>query len=277
MTEVLVTGAAGKTGRAVTKALVCRGARVRCAVRPGSSTPIHEDAAARRVPVDLATGEGLGVALAGVDAVYVIAPNVNAREVEMVRHIADAAVAAGIPRVVYHSVMHPDDTAMPHHLRKHEAEKLLREKPFGLTILRPAAYHQNLRPAALAGEIAVPYSLDVPFTNVDLDDIAQVAATAVLTRELDHAAYDLAGPQELSVRELAAIAADVLGRPVRATQISREEWLAGPGAALAPQPRADLLAMFTAYDREGFAGDSTILPRLLGGAPSTWENVLSVA
>ena len=79
------------------------------------------------MPVDLATGEGLGVALAGVEAVYVIAPNVNAREVEMVRHIADAAVAVGIPRVVYHSVMHPDDTAMPHHLRKHEAEKLLRE------------------------------------------------------------------------------------------------------------------------------------------------------
>ena len=44
-------------------------------------------------------------------------------------------------------------------------------------MLRPAAYHQNLVDAAHAGRLPVPYSLDAPFTNVDLDDVAEVAAT----------------------------------------------------------------------------------------------------
>ena len=76
----------------------------------------------------------------------------------------------GLERLVFHSVLHPDDARMPHHLRKAEAEAVLREA-LGerLTVLRPAAYHQNLVAQARSGMLAVPYSLDAPFTNVDLD------------------------------------------------------------------------------------------------------------
>ena len=88
--------------------------------------------------------------------------------------VADAAAAAGPARLVFHSVLRPDDARMPHHLRKAEAEALLREA-LGerLTVLRPAAYHQNLLGQARSGMLAVPYSLDAPFTNVDLDDVAR--------------------------------------------------------------------------------------------------------
>lgn len=273
--EVLVIGAAGKTGRAVTRALVARGVRVRAAVRPGSTSPVYAAELARAVPVDLATGLGLAEAAAGVDAVHHLAPNVHPDEVGMAVRVADAAVAQGVSRFVFHSVLHPDDASMPHHLRKGEAEEVIRARLERATILRPAAYLQNLETAARSGRIEVPYSLDTPFTNVDLEDVAEVAAAVLTEKGHEGATYDLAGPERMSVRDLAAVAAEVLGHPVVAQANSLDDWIAGPGAVLSEQARDDLAAMFRAYDRTGLVGDPATLSSLLGREPRAWRDLLT--
>jgi hypothetical protein len=79
----------------------------------------------------------------------------------------------------------------------------------------------------------------------------------------------------LSVRDLARVATDVLGRPIQAVRVEPAEWVAGPGAALSAQARDDLLAMFASYDRGGLVGDSSTLRRLLGREPQTWAEVLA--
>ena len=58
--------------------------------------------------------------------------------------------------------------------------------------------------------LTVPYSLDAPFTNVDLDDVAEVAADALLGA---HAGLtlDLAGPEVLTVRQMTEEAAAAAG------------------------------------------------------------------
>jgi uncharacterized protein YbjT (DUF2867 family) len=170
--------------------------------------------------------------------------------------------------------MHPNDASMPHHLRKAEAEKVVRAHLPGATVLRPAAYHQNLVGAALAGRLAVPYSLDSPFTNVDLADVAEVAATVLTRPGHEGVTYDLAGPEVLSVRDQAVVAADVLGHPVEAVRVELSGWVAGPGASLTPQARDDLLAMFASYDRGGLVGDASTLRRLLGRDPRSWAETL---
>jgi uncharacterized protein YbjT (DUF2867 family) len=270
---VLVVGSTGKTGRAVAAALVARGVPVRAAVRPGRER--DAPAGTEPVAVDLATGAGLEAALRGASAVYHLAPNMHPDEVGMARRVAAAAVATGLPRLVFHSVLHPDDARMPHHLRKAEAERALRDA-LGerVTVLRPAAYHQNLVGQAVAGMLAVPYSLDAPFTNVDLHDVAEVAADALLGRHTG-LTLDLAGPEVLTTRELAEAAANALGRPVSDMHVTREEWAAGPGAALGERARDDLLAMFAAYDDGGLVGDPTVLPGLLGRPATTWVTCLS--
>ena len=270
---VLVVGATGKTGRAVCTALVAAGVPVRAAVRAG-----REPAAptgTTPVVVDLATGQGLTAALEGARAAYHLAPNMHPDEVGIAERVATAAVDVGLERLVFHSVLHPEDARMPHHLRKAEAEAVLRDA-LGqrLTVLRPAAYHQNLVQQALSGMLAVPYSLDAPFTNVDLADVAEVAADALLGA---HAGLtlDLAGPEVLSTRQLAAQAAAVLGRGVGDRPMSVQEWRSGPGAGLSDQALDDLSAMFVAYDVSGLTGDPTVLPRLLGRPATTWVNRLS--
>lgn len=275
MTTVLVIGATGKTGRAVTRALASHEVDVRAAVRSTEAGKRAYAAGARSISVvDLESGVGLDEALAGVDAVYHLAPNVHPDEVGIAERVAAAAERAGLSRFVFHSVLHPDEASMPHHLRKAEAEGVIRDHLPGVTVLRPAAYHQNLVDAAVSGRLTVPYSLDAPFTNVDLADVAEVAVTVLTRIGHEGLTYDLAGPEVLSVRDLARVATDVLSRPVQAIRVDVAGWVAGPGATLSAQARDDLVAMFASYDRGGLVGDPSTLRRLLGHEPGTWAQVL---
>ena len=209
---------------------------------------------------------------------YHLAPNVHPDEVGIAARVADTAAAADLPRLVFHSVLRPDDARMPHHLRKAEAEALLREA-LGerLTVLRPAAYHQNLLGQARSGMLAVPYGLDAPFTNVDLDDVAQVAADALLGAHTG-LTLDLAGPEVLTTRQMTEQAAAALDRPVNSMRISLAQWRTGPGAALSDQASNDLEAMFAAYDEGGLVGDPAPLAAALRRPPTTWaEKVLDPA
>ncbi|QKE85658.1 NmrA family NAD(P)-binding protein [Arthrobacter sp. NEB 688] len=273
---VLVVGSAGKTGRAVCAALLARGAQVRAAVRPGreASAP----AGTEPVGVDLADGHGLRPALDGCSAAYHLAPNVHPDEVGMAQRVAAAARGVGLPHLVFHSVLHPDDARMPHHLHKLAAEEVLREAhPGTLVVLRPSAYHENLLPQVLDGAVALPYSADTPFTTVALADVAEAAATVLLDPARDGEVHDLVGPEVLTTREMVAQAERVLGRPVGLTVSSPAAWAAGPGADLPTAAREALTAMFAAYDEDGLVGDPADLTALLGRRPTSWSDTLRAA
>lgn len=265
---VLVLGVTGKTGAAVAAALLALGIPVRGTSRSG-------EAAAGRVPpgvdlvrLDPATGAGLDEALAGVRAVHHSAPNLYPDEVAMLSRTIAAARRAGVTRVVFHSVMHPYAPAMAHHLRKAEAENLLRTSGLDWTILQPAAYHQNLLGGLAEGRLAWPYCLERSFSNVDLRDVAQVSAQVLVGDGHVHATYELAGPEELDAHIMAAQATEVLGIEVRAER-------SDPPASDDLRAASELLAMFAYYDAHGFVGSPHSLTHLLGRPPTTWAQCLA--
>src|SRR3954447_20419167 len=149
MTRVAVVGGHGKTGRAVTAAL--------------------PDA----IPLGRADWDDLPGALAGCDTAYLIAPNLHPDEPTYVGDALAALTAAGVERVVYHSVASPYVPAMPHHVGKAVSEDLVRRSGLGWTVLQPGAYLQNLD---LTGPVELPYSPDVPFGFLDLADLGRAAA-----------------------------------------------------------------------------------------------------
>src|ERR1700737_772649 len=116
---ILMTGAGGKTGKAVIKALIAGGTTVRAFVR----SPTH-DAGLKAMGVrDVVVGDmddphALSQALRGADAVYHICPNVSPHEIAFGKAMIDAATSAGVQRFVFHSVLHPQIEAMPHHWNK---------------------------------------------------------------------------------------------------------------------------------------------------------------
>lgn len=269
---VAVLGATGKTGRAVAAAVLRSGAGVRGISRRPQQA---EGGGIDWQRADLLTGDGLASALTGAEAAYLIVPNVHPDEVEMVTQAARAASQAGVDRVVYHSVADPDDARMAHHLRKGEAERVLRQLRPDAVVLRPCAYQQNLLGAALAGHLEVPYRLSAPFSLVDLDDVAEVAAAALAGRLEPGSTHDLGGPEALTVEDLARAAMHALGRSVTAASTTREEWRCGPGAQVEGSALSELLAMFEAYDQTGFIVDPAPLTHLLGRPPTTWTQLLS--
>ncbi len=271
---ILVTGAAGKTGQAVIKALAARGAQVRALVRNLEHAASLTALGATDIVVGhFADGIALGFAAAGVRAIYHICPNVSRDEVAYARAVAAAAKARGVKCFVYHSVLHPQIEAMPHHWAKMRTEAMLLASGFDLTILQPTTYMKNIlgawRGIIADGVFRVPYPVETRLSLVDLEDVAEAAALVLTQGGHAGATYELVGTAPLSQSEIAAVIGATLKREVRAEAESVAAWEArGRAAGMGEHERVTLAAMFRYYAEHGLAGNSNTLSWLLGRAPS---------
>jgi len=269
---ILVTGAGGKTGQAIVQALHARGEMVRAVTRHAT------DALPREVEVllgDLREAALLHRAVQGVRAVYHICPNVSPDEQLIGERLIHAAREAGGAHFVFHSVLHPQAEAMPHHWAKLRVEEMLFASGLPFTILQPTAYMQNILGswAMLMGQgiYRVPYPVATRLSLVDLHDVAEVAAR-VLTEPGHHGAtYELVGTLPLSQIEIAATLTQALSCPVRAVEQSLADWLT-QNATLGSYQRETLSQMFQYYARHGLVGNPKVLGWLLGRAPQSLLN-----
>lgn len=276
---ILLSGAAGKTGRAVMKALVRQGAPVRALVRGREQRQIAlELGAAEALAGDMREPEVWRQALAGIEAVYHMCPNMAPAEAEIGSLVLDAAQAAGVRHLVYHSVLHPQTEGMPHHWQKLRVEEALLTSGLPFTILQPAPYMQNVlagREAIACGTYAVPYNLDTRLSLVDLADVGEAAAIVLTQPGHHYATYQLASLEAPTQREVASMLGEILGRPVRAEQTDLAAWeRQGRQQEMAEYPLATLAAMFRYYDRYGLQGNGNILHWLLGRPPGTFRQFL---
>jgi uncharacterized protein YbjT (DUF2867 family) len=272
---ILVTGAAGKTGRAVIRALSRRGQAVRALVHRPEQASLVTDAGAQQVVVgDMRTQATVNEAARICRAAYHICPNMCPEELAIGQVMVQAAQEAGIEHVVYHSVLHPQVEAMPHHWQKMRVEERLFESGLGYTILQPAVYMQNIlgqwERIVGQGVYAVPYAVRTRLSFVDLEDVADAAAVVLTEPGHAGATYELAGAEVLDQTEVAAILEQGLGRPVRALAVDRGLWEQEMRASgLGETQIQTLLQMFRYYERFGFWGNPHALEWLLGRPPTT--------
>jgi NAD(P)H dehydrogenase (quinone) len=272
---ILVTGAGGKTGKAVLNALVARGVAARAFVRSS-----RHHAALEAIGVsDVVVGEmddpkALSQALRGTKAVYHICPNVSPRELPSAKAVVAAALACDIQRLVYHSVLHPQIEAMPHHWAKLRVEEMLFSSGLDVTILQPTAYMQN----ALAewdhmvgdGIYRVPYPIDTRLSLVDLDDVAEAAALVLTEDGHSGASYELVGTRPMSQIEIAEVFGHALHKTVLAEAESTESWEQRTrSAGMDDHQRETLIKMFQSYARDGLKGNPNVLGWLLGRPPAS--------
>jgi uncharacterized protein YbjT (DUF2867 family) len=264
---IVVTGASGKTGRALVAELAKQGAAVRAVVRREQAI-----AGAREVWVgDVTQPESLRPAMQGCTALYHICPNMHPAEVQIGTALIDLAKATHIRRFVYHSVLHPYTQAMPHHWNKLLVEEQLLMSGLDFTILQPTAYYQNLLAywsAMQAGEYITPYAVHAAISLVDLRDVAEVAAHILLEDGHRAATYPLVGCAALDQQAVADLAGQALGRRVTARSLGIAQWQA-QNTHLPAYARNTLAAMFQFYENFGLVGNSRVLAHLLGRAPRT--------
>ena len=281
---IVVTGAAGKTGQAVLNALRACGVTDLGALvyRPEQAEAQRARGGAKRVVSgDMRSADVLARAFEGAQTVYLICPNMNPDELGIVKNATHAARLAGVERIVYHSVLHPQTESMAHHWGKLRAEEYLFETGLAFTILQPAAYMQNLlanwEEITNRGVYAVPYGgAAARISMVDLQDVAEAAAIVLTQPGHSGAIYELAGPQALSQEEVAEIFGGVLQRPVRFEHIPLDDWERGAkDGGLGGYALETLASMFRYYDRCGLVGSARVLEWLLGRPAATFESFVS--
>ena len=275
---ILITGAAGKTGKAIVGALAARGAPVRALVRRPEQIAALQASGATEVFVgDLRNGDDLQGACQQIATLYHICPNMQPDEVQIAAGVIAAAKAQGVICLVYHSVLHPQTATMPHHWQKLQVEELLFTAGLDYTILQPAAYMQNVlaswQSIVQEGIYRVPYAASTRLGMVDLADVAQAAAIVLTTDGHSGATYELASDEWLTQDEVAQILDKVLGRAVQVAVQPRAEWQTqAQQAHLGDYAIDTLLKMFDYYERYGFCGNGRVLTWLLGRSPTKFAD-----
>jgi NAD(P)H dehydrogenase (quinone) len=273
---IAIVGAAGPTGIAAIRALSAHDCVVRALVHSDAQTVgVRAAGAAEVAEIELDDPGTLASAFDGAGAVLHIPPVFHPREVEHAQASADAAAAAGINRFVHHSVMHPFTPGVRHHLRKANAEAVIRRSGLRWTILEPCMYASTIMfywERSPAGSVILPFSLDTPFTPVALADVAEATANILIHDGHDFATYELGGPEVLSGEQMLAEACRALSqqREIRRGELSE---LATP-ADWGENARADMAAMCEHYDKVGLSGGSRILELLLGHPATRFGDAL---
>lgn len=273
---ILVTGAAGKTGRAVARALVARGASVRALVhRPDQVAALQALGVLETAVGDLRDRDAVQPAVDGVRAIYHMAPNVSPDEIPMGQNVLAAAQAADVERLVFHSVLHPSVEAMPHHWRKARVEELIFASGLPFTILQPTAYMQIVAAAwdsiSTHGRYPVPYSAEARVSLVDLEDVAQAAARVLTEPGYTGATLELVGTPGMSPNEIAQALSTELDRQVRVEVLPLEAWeRTARASGLDDDAVSSLKRMFVYYQDHGLTGSPWALAGLLGRPPTTF-------
>lgn len=278
--QVLVSGAGGKTGRAVVAALVARGV----VVRPFLHHPLTLPGTAVPVIGDMTNPADWQRAMSGVDKVYHICPNMHPAEAEIGRMALAAAHESGVGHFLYHSVLHPQTEKMPHHWHKLRVEELLFESGLPFTILQPTVYMQNIRAQWTAvtqtGVYTIPYPVETRLSLVDLRDVAEAAAIVLTENGHENATYELVGTPPFSQIEIARQLTEAAGRLVNAEEVDLTTWEQNARAAgLADFAIKTLLKMFRYYAQYGLVGNTAVLRHLLQREPTSltacahrWQN-----
>jgi NAD(P)H dehydrogenase (quinone) len=274
---VAVIGALGVTGRQLIPVLEERGVRVRAIDKQKAPADLF-DASVEVRAGNLQDIGSLVSAIEGADSIHYIPPSFNPREEEFARNLIAAAERADISRLVYHSVLHAATPDMPHHIRKAWVELSLRHSTLLWTVLQPAMYAQTILAFfdKAAGVLSPAFDPSRPFTPVDGQDLAEVAAIVHTTDGHAYATYELAGSEQLNFLAMGERLGEVLGRSI----VTRAQTQEAVGERLSntrgytPEQVRELALMCAHYDKYGLVGNANVLRMLLGREPTNFAQAI---
>ncbi|MEP6955149.1 MAG: SDR family oxidoreductase [Solirubrobacteraceae bacterium] len=279
---IIVTGASGKLGRAVVEKLLDRvpADQVGVSVRDPEKARGLAKRGARVRHGSFDDPASLAHSFEGATRVLVVSVNsTGPARIAMHRTAIEAARDAGAERVFYtsHAGAAPQSPfpPMPDH---YATEEILHDSDVPGTALRGGFYADSavmfLGDAAESGELAAPE--DGPVNWTTHDDMSEAMAAALADPDIDEETLELTGSETVDLAGVAAIAAELSGRPIRRTVVPDGDFRDGMIARGLPPERADMmLGIFRASRQGGFSRLAPTLEQLIGRRPMTMRDVLS--
>lgn len=255
---ILVVGATGNLGSAITRMLLGQGKSVRILARPQSNYQSLVAAGAHAVMGDLKDPASLGQACLGCDVVITTAnsalrggdDNVENVDLNGNRNLIDAAKAAGVKQFIFVSALQADATSpVPFVAAKGKTEEYLRSSGIPYTIIAPNAFMEvwlgmvvgmpimNGQPVTVIGEGHRRHSF------ISAADVAAFVTASVENPRAENRRLVLGGPEPLSFRD----AAGIYGRVTGCEPVVRSVRPGEPIPGL-PESMQGMLISFDMYD-----------------------------
>lgn len=267
---ILVVGATGTVGSRLVARLHATGHPIRVLVRDLDKVA-RLPAGISRVRGDLDRPETLPPALAGADTAYLISA------AGQVPAFLAAAKDAGLRYVVRQSTLEagvspPYGPGVWHR----EAEQAIEGSGLAWAHIRPTMMMSNTV-GWWAESIRTRATVFFPggegrVSPVHPDDVAAVAAVLLTDRGHAGQAYDVTGMELLTIGEMVATLARVLGRPVRYVDVPEQtarEWMTTSG--MESRLATALAETMTALRANRFARVADTVPRLTGEPARGYE------
>ena len=282
-----MTGASGRYGRLATEKLIAQG-RARDLILITRTPARLADCAQAGCEVrygDFDRPESLRAALRGADKLMLISGTRVGARVRQHRAAIDAAVAADVRHIIYTSFVNvePANPAIVT-IDHRETEILIRASGLAFTFLRDAHYADamilNAGPGFIASGVWLTSTQGGREAMVWREDCVD-CAVAVLTQDgHENKTYPVTGPNRESFAEVAAMLAELTGRPIRLVETDDAGMYAHFDALGIPREpvddqtvagipwNSDDMVSFERAIREGFLDVCTDDVRRLTGRPA---------
>jgi NAD(P)H dehydrogenase (quinone) len=261
---IAVTGVTGGLGGRVATRLARERVDLRLVARDPNRVPHLPGATVAKA--DYADAHAMHEALRGVGTLLLVSASGTEGRVALHTGAVDAAVRAGVGRIVYISFLGAAPDATFTFARDHwHTERHIVASGVPYTFLRDSIY-LDLMPDWVGpdGVLRAPAG-DGRVGAVTRDDIADVAAAVLCSDGHAGQVYDVTGPEAFSLREFAAALSRAVGRRISYRPETVEEAYASRSGYGAPDRVLDgWVSTYTAIAAGELAAVTDTVPRLAG-------------
>lgn len=279
----LITGATGQLGQLVIKQLlkVVPADRIVAGARTVERGAAFAEQGVQVRHLDYTKPETIAAALDGVTRVLLISSNDLTDRPAQHQRVIDAAKAAGVELLAYTSILKADSSPLMLAADHYTTEQALRASGVPFTLLRNGWYHENYT-GDLAGTIArgmmIGAAQDGTLNPAAREDFAAAAAAVLVGEGHEGKVYELAGDEALSLPDLAAIIAEVSGKPVTYNDMPAAAYAGVLESVGLPAGFAAMLADSDEGIARGYlADDSGTLRELIGRPTTPFADVIRAA
>jgi NADH dehydrogenase len=225
--RVLVVGASGLLGGAITRKLLAAGVPVRALGRNAEKLAPFGKAGAEVAPVDLMNLSKLTEACRGIGQIVATANNVMGSgptspmkiDLTAYQNLCAAARNTGVRRLVYVSFRGVDQFSVVDYFRiKWYIEDAIKRSGVKHVMLRPTAFldvwiDQILAPGIRKKGAATIFGDGAAVSNyIAVDDVAEFAVRILGREDVVNEAVEVGGPSNLSLNDLAALVERRVGK-----------------------------------------------------------------